>query len=124
MSWTYSGDPSNSDLDETRFTIGDTDTDSQILTDEEVLYLFNKYEGTALLYQLFTSAASHVAKNYKRALGTQSEEPLSRLEYYSSQAIKYENILKSSGLSIPQYAHEKVFKVGMNDNPPVGHSNV
>jgi len=37
MSWTYSGDPSYSDLDLVRFLIGDTDTTAQQLTDEEIL---------------------------------------------------------------------------------------
>ena len=39
MSWSYSGDPGASDLDEVRFLIGDTDTDDQQLSDEEINYL-------------------------------------------------------------------------------------
>lgn len=39
MTWTYSGDPGASDLDQLRFTIGDTDTTDQQLTDEELNYL-------------------------------------------------------------------------------------
>ena len=39
MSWSYSGDPGASDLDEVRFLIGDTDTDDQQLSDEEIAYL-------------------------------------------------------------------------------------
>jgi pyruvate formate-lyase activating enzyme-like uncharacterized protein len=43
MSWTYSGDPSNSDLDEVRFLIGDTNPDEAQLQDEEIQYLVNLY---------------------------------------------------------------------------------
>ena len=39
MSWSYSGDPGASDLDEVRFLIGDTDTTDQQLSDEEITYL-------------------------------------------------------------------------------------
>lgn len=43
MSWTYSGDPSASSLDEVRFLIGDTDTTDQLLQDAEVTYAITKY---------------------------------------------------------------------------------
>jgi len=36
MAWSYSGDPSASDLDEVRWWIGDTDTDEQQLSDAEI----------------------------------------------------------------------------------------
>jgi hypothetical protein len=43
MTWTYSGDPGDSELDEVRFLIQDTDTDDQLLSDEELTYLLNSY---------------------------------------------------------------------------------
>jgi len=36
LSWSYSGDPSASDLDRVRWLIGDTDEDHQEVTDEEI----------------------------------------------------------------------------------------
>jgi len=39
MAWTYSGDPSTSERDQVRFLVGDTDTNDQLLTDEEISYL-------------------------------------------------------------------------------------
>lgn len=36
MSWSYSGNPSSSNLDKVRFLIGDTDTTDQQLSDEEI----------------------------------------------------------------------------------------
>jgi hypothetical protein len=43
MTWTYSGDPGASTLDEVRFLIQDTDTDDQLLSDEEINYLADGY---------------------------------------------------------------------------------
>jgi hypothetical protein len=43
MTWTYSGNPGASDLDAVRFMIGDTDTTSQQLTDEEIGYLLTQH---------------------------------------------------------------------------------
>lgn len=39
MTWTYSGDPASSSRDAVRFWIGDTDTDDQLLNDEELDFL-------------------------------------------------------------------------------------
>lgn len=36
MTWSYSGDPENSDLDKVRFLISDTDEDDQLLQDAEI----------------------------------------------------------------------------------------
>lgn len=46
MAWTYSGDPGASDLDEIRFLIQDTDTNDQLLSNEEITYLNSAYEDT------------------------------------------------------------------------------
>ena len=40
--YTYSGDPSASIVDEVRFTIGDTDDTAWYLSDEEITYLYSK----------------------------------------------------------------------------------
>lgn len=42
MTWSYSGDPSSSDLDALRFLIGDTDTSDQQFSDEELNYLLDQ----------------------------------------------------------------------------------
>lgn len=43
MTWTYSGNPGASTLDEVRFLIQDTNTDDQLLSDEEIEYLIDVY---------------------------------------------------------------------------------
>lgn len=42
MSWSYSGDPTASPIDAVRFWCQDTDTDRQLLADEEIQYLINR----------------------------------------------------------------------------------
>lgn len=39
MTWTYSGDPSTSELDAVRFALGDTDTSFQLMQNEEINYV-------------------------------------------------------------------------------------
>lgn len=43
MTWSYSGDPSSSTLDEIRFLIQDTNTSDQLLSNEEINYLSTEY---------------------------------------------------------------------------------
>lgn len=45
MSFTYEGDPTASDLDALRFTIGDTNSADPQLSDEELLYLLSLNNG-------------------------------------------------------------------------------
>jgi len=43
MSFSYSGTPSDSDLDEVRFYLGDTNPEDVLLQDEEVQFVINKW---------------------------------------------------------------------------------
>ncbi len=43
MAWTYSGDPSLSDLDMVRWLVGDTDSSDQIVLDEEIDAAVDRY---------------------------------------------------------------------------------
>ena len=47
MTFTYSGDPGASALDEVRFLIQDTDTNDQLLSNEEIEYLLLAYNDDA-----------------------------------------------------------------------------
>ena len=44
MTWSYSGNPGSSALDEIRFLIQDTDTNDQLLSNEELTYLYTSYQ--------------------------------------------------------------------------------
>jgi len=47
MTFTYSGNPGASALDEVRFLIQDTDSNEQLLSNEEINYLLTAYDGDA-----------------------------------------------------------------------------
>ena len=121
MSWTYTGNPEVSKLDECRFMIGDTDQNHKLLQDEEIEYLIkqSKDNDNLLFYSLFMRAATIYAKEIKRTLGPQSEDPTNRVNFFKAQAAAYKAKLTSaSGLSLPKYAYPKIFRKGMDNNPP------
>lgn len=120
MSWTYSGNPANNQIDECRFLLGDTNESEPIMQDEEIQYIIDMYEGNKnqVLYQLFSRAATIFARDIKRSLGPQSEDPTERLKYFKEKAEEYKSKISSAGLSLPKYAHPKVFRKGMQNNPP------
>lgn len=48
MAFTYTGNPMDSALDQTRFLIGDTDQCSQLLQDGEIQWVLSQYNNTPL----------------------------------------------------------------------------
>ena len=120
MSWNYSGDPSDSTLEECRFLIGETNEQEPIMQDEEIQYIIDTYgpNENQIKFQLFNRAATLFARDIKRSLGPQSEDPTERLNFFKQQAKAYKAKLSASGLSVPKYAHPKVFRKGMQNNPP------
>lgn len=127
MSFTYSGDPSSSKLDECRFLLGDTNASSPIMQDEEIKYIIDTYGNNTNVcnYQLFLRASTLFARDIKRSLGPQSEDPTSRLDFFKEQASYFKTLATASGISLPKYSYPKVFHKGMQNNPPHrGDSNV
>lgn len=120
MSWNYSGNPKDSKKDEYRFLLGDTDESAPIMQDEEIQYIIDTYGSNPdqAKYELFSRAATIFARDIKRSLGPQSEDPTTRLKYFNEQAASYSAKLAHAGLSLPKYAHPKVFRRGMQNNPP------
>lgn len=120
MSWSYSGDPTSSEKDALRFLVGDTDIKRPVMQDEEILYLVDTYgtNDALLKYQLFTHVATIFARDYKRSLGPQAEDPTERLKYFRDQAAIYKAKSMAAGISIPDYAYPKIFRKGMQSNPP------
>ena len=120
MSFSYSGDPASSILDECRFLLGDTTDTAPILQDEEINYIIAQSgsDKTLLCYNLFKRASTLFARDIRRSLGPQSEDPTSRLEFFMSEAESYKRKLHARGISIPSYGGPKVFYKGMQNNPP------
>jgi len=119
MSWTYSGDPGNSDVDRYRFLIGDTLETTPIMQDEEIQFVVDTWAGNEnkILYQLFNRAAVLFARDIKRSLGPQEEDPKERIVFFKEKAAEYKASIVNSGLSVPKYAYPKVFRKGMQNNP-------
>lgn len=44
MTWSYSGDPAASDLDTVRFHLQDTDSDDQLMPDEEIQFVIDQWQ--------------------------------------------------------------------------------
>jgi hypothetical protein len=127
MSYSYSGDPSTSDLDYYRFLIGDTgeldDTDSTpvtsyVLSNEEINFVLDLYtEHNRRLYTLFNGLAIQYAKCFKNKLGPASEDPTSRLDFFKEQSEYYKKMVSvGSGIYVPVYQGDKIFTKGMHDN--------
>lgn len=45
MTWTYSGDPASNERDAVRFEIPDTDTNAQLVSDQEIAYALAEESG-------------------------------------------------------------------------------
>lgn len=63
MTWTYSGDPSDSDRDMVRYIIGDTETDDQLVTDEEIDGLLTVQTN---IYRVAEKVARNLSHKYAR----------------------------------------------------------
>lgn len=70
MSWTYSGNPSSSTLDEVRFLCGDTDTTNQLITNEEITYLITQYpDATTAAAMALDALASKYSRMADKQVG-------------------------------------------------------
>lgn len=114
--FTYSGDPTTSELDAMRFAIADTDATNVLLQDAEIEYIISTTTSVAARYAaLFRQAATMISiKPAKRSLGPQSEDTTKRQEYFAAMATKYEKLASYSGTPpLPDYQADKVFEKGM-----------
>lgn len=140
MSYSYSGDPSNSERDKYRFLTGDvgeveettsvgptppggsseddaTPTVDFILTDEEIDFVLDNYTSHTLrLYFLYNSMSNKLARYYKKSLGPQYEDPTTKAKHFADLAKEYKAKAAASGITVPTYASDKTFAKGMHDN--------
>lgn len=86
MTWTYSGDPADSEKDAVRFLIGDTDTTDQLLSDEEIVYTITT---AGSLYQAAHDSAYAIASTFARLATSKSVGDLS-LSYSDRAASFYQ----------------------------------
>lgn len=75
MTWSYTGNPADSEKDAVRFLIGDTDTTDQLLSDEEINYVIT--EAGDSRYQAAHDAAYAIASKFSRMAQSKSVGDLS-----------------------------------------------
>ena len=89
MTWSYNGDPANSDLDAVRREIGDTDTNNQLLSNEEVNFALDQ-EGDNV-----SAASARCCEWLMREYAKQADKTLGQLSIMLSQKSKrYEELAK------------------------------
>lgn len=70
MTWSYSGDPANSELDQVRFLVNDTDRDDQLLQDEEIDWAISQQSTVTLAAALCLRAlANRFSRMVTRKIG-------------------------------------------------------
>lgn len=89
MAWTYSGDPTSSQRDATRFIIGDTDESDQLLQDAEIDYMILTH-GTARLVasECCLAIAAKFARLMSRSIGGLSADFSAKHRQYLDMAAK------------------------------------
>jgi len=89
MAWSYSGDPNSSKRDAVRFVIGDTDTNDQLISDEEVDYLVTLH-GTLnrSASEAARAIAAKFARNMSRSIGGLSADFAAKYRQYMELADK------------------------------------
>jgi hypothetical protein len=87
MTWTYSGNPAASALDQVRFTIGDTDTTDQQLSNEEITWLVSA-RGSAPLAAPYAAEAI-AAKLARESDSSKSVGDMSLSRSLSARSQKY-----------------------------------
>src|SRR5688500_12229196 len=88
MSWSYSGDPSSSSLDEVRFLLGDIDSTYPLLSDEEITYLLQERTSRGAA----ADAASALAARYAREVSFSADGVSVQVEQLQE---KYEKLATS-----------------------------
>lgn len=88
MTWSYSGNPSNSANDKVRFLCGDTDTNNQQISNEEIAFLLTEWNSNAYLAAAFACDAISSKLSAKSDL-SRSVGDLSISTQYGAQAKTY-----------------------------------
>lgn len=105
MTWSYSGNPSDSDKDAVRFLIGDTNEDCKLINDEEINYLLSE-ENTPL--QAAIRACQSISGQYSRladrTIGDYSEKYSQKAKNYLELADKLQAQANKTGINPIPYA--------------------
>lgn len=140
MTFTYSGNPSDSDKDAIRFLIGDTDADEHFLEDEEITYLASMWVLSHSVYWAAAHAADAIAARFAREVTVNSDsQTVSTSELqgkYQELAMRLRQahydffaggFVDAGGMLRGEYKDPTVaplaFGTGMHDNPEAGNQD-
>lgn len=141
MTFTYSGDPSESDLNAVRFLIGDTEPDEPLLQDEEIIYLNSQWSQSHSVYWAASMAAEAIAARFAREVAVHSDsQNVSTTELqqkYQTLAIQLRmqhqqmmagGYVDAGGLLKNEFKDPNVkslaFGRGMHDDPEAGQQDL
>jgi len=103
MAWTYGGDPDANARDAIRFLCGDTDTNDQLLNDDEIAWLNKEVTGSTTAttglygaaYRACLTIASKFSREADKSVGDLSISMAQKAHAYRDQA----NVLKSLAMA-------------------------
>lgn len=102
MTWTYGNDPENSQRDEVRLLVGDTDTTDQLVTDEEIAYALTRAGTVVGASALMARAcAAKFARLVSSSVGAVSESASDLWQHYKDLANELE--LQAATLAQPSF---------------------
>lgn len=121
MAWTYSGNPSDSDLDTVRWLVGDTDDTNQIVQDEEIEHELAEQKNVyAAASTVCEAIAAKFAGDVDFDYGHIAENASQAREAYEARAERLRTI--ASSLMAPGFRFtgnpdgDTLFTLGMHDN--------
>lgn len=117
MSWSYSGDPKTSDLDAVRVTIGDTDSDSPILSDEEINFaLFNETKVLPAAIKCCEFIIAKTAPEVDYKIGPETISGSQRITNYNN-LLRALRKSKELNYAVPSadVSEDRLFEIGMFD---------
>ena len=132
MSWTYSGNPANSNTDAVRFLIGDTDCDDKLMLDEEIAHLLATHVDVGMsaskaceriaakFARKFDTKAGQVSKSlsvvmdhYLTLAKRLAQESNKLVSFYVGGISKDEKTSDRSDTDLPRFN----IRLGIHDNP-------
>lgn len=112
MAWSYSGDPDSSALDGIRFLIGDTDTNDQLLANEEISWMNAQVSGSStstdslytVAYRCMITIASKFSRLADQAVGDMRVSMSQKARGAREQAKELKRLAESEGGTPTPYA--------------------
>lgn len=117
MTWSYSGNPSESDLDYIRFAIADTDEEQPLLQNEEIETLQKEWsERTSVILACMERILLILSRDCDHTLGPEKVLASQRYKNYLSSyyAMKKKYAIKNVEPQVP--VGENSFAIGMMDS--------